>query len=59
MYFRMDYKKILLALTGVALLALPATTKAWQATNALAFGGTDAYVTFALRPVQPSARSRS
>ena len=46
MYFRMDYKKTLLMLTGVVLLALPATPKAWQVANALSFGGTDGYVTF-------------
>lgn len=44
--FRTNYKRMFFALAGMLLLSLPATTKPWQAANALDFGGTDAHVTF-------------
>lgn len=46
MVFQIAWKKILLLLTCLALLVLPAATKPFQVVNALSFGGTDAYVTF-------------
>lgn len=46
MKFLKGYKGILWMLAGIVLLPLPATTTPWQVANALAFGGTDGYVTF-------------